>query len=132
MKQNKEPKRYDFARKPKKPSKLWMWIANKFAIDPRLKGRPVTINKINMEGIEPPYLLLATHASMLDFPLMYKAVAPYGANNVVAIDAIRDVGDWLMRQLGCICKRKFVKDLHLIKNMKYCIDTLWDIVCVYP
>ena len=132
MKQNKEPKRYDFARKPKKPSKLWMWIANKFAIDPRLKGRPVTINKINMEGIEPPYLLLATHASMLDFPLMYKAVAPYGANNVVAIDAIRDVGDWLMRQLGCICKRKFVKDLHLIKNMKYCIDTLGDIVCVYP
>ena len=132
MKQNKEPKRYDFARKPKKPSKLWMWIANKFAIDPRLKGRPVTINKINMEGIEPPYLLLATHASMLDFPLMYKAVAPYGANNVVAIDAIRDVGDWLMRQLGCICKRKFVKDLHLIKNMKYSIETLGDIVCVYP
>ena len=76
MKQNKEPKRYDFTRKPKKPSPLWMWIANKFAIDPRLKGRPLTINKINMEGIKPPYLLLATHASMLDFPVMYKAVAP--------------------------------------------------------
>ena len=102
-------KHYDFSKKPLRPSKFWMWLARNFAIRPRLKGRKVTVVKKNMEGIKPPYLLFVTHASMLDFPAMYTAVAPYDANNVVAIDAIRDVGDFLMRRLGCIAKRKFVK-----------------------
>ena len=115
-----------------RPSKFWMWLARNFAIRPRLKGRKVTVVKQNMEGIKPPYLLFVTHASMLDFPAMYTAVAPYDANNVVAIDAIRDVGDFLMRRLGCICKRKFVKDLHLIRNMRYCAEHYDTIVCVYP
>ena len=109
-----------------------MWLARTFAIKPRLRGRKLTVRKIRMEGVEPPYLLLATHASMLDFPVMYTAVAPHNANNVVAIDAIRDVGDWLMRRLGCICKRKFVQDLDLIRNMRYCAEHYGTIVCIYP
>lgn len=125
-------KRYDFSRRPRKPSKFWMAVARGFAINPRLKGRPLTQVRIHMEGIKPPYLLLATHASMLDFPVMYTAVKPYAANNVVAIDAIRDVGDWLMRQLGCICKRKFIKDYTLIRHMRYCAERLHGIVCMYP
>ena len=128
----KKIQHYDFSRKPLRPSKFWMWLARNFAIRPRLKGRKVTVVKQNMEGIKPPYLLFVTHASMLDFPAMYTAVAPYDANNVVAIDAIRDVGDFLMRRLGCICKRKFVKDLHLIRNMRYCAEHYDTIVCVYP
>ena len=125
-------KHYDFSKPPKKPSKFWMWLARNFAIKPRLKGRPVTVEKINMDGIKPPYLLLATHASMLDFPVMYTAVHPHDANNVVAIDAFKDVGDYLMRQLGCIPKRKFVKDYHLIRHMRHCAEKYKTIVCVYP
>lgn len=125
-------KRYDFSRKPRKPSKFWMALTRQFAIKPRLKGYKVDVRKINMEGIKPPYLLLATHASMLDFPLMYRAVAPYNANNVVAIDAVRDVGDFIMRRLGCICKRKFIRDVQLVKNMLYCLREYRSIVCVYP
>lgn len=131
-KPNEKIEHYDFTRRPMKPSAFWMWIARVFAIRPRLKGRPVTVQKIGMEGIKPPYLLFVTHASMLDFPAMYTAVAPYDANNVVAIDAMRDVGDWLMRRLGCICKRKFVRDLSLIRNMRYCAENYGTIVCLYP
>ena len=123
---------YDFTRRPRKPSAFWMWLARNFAIRPRLKGRPITVIKKGMDGIKPPYLLFVTHASMLDFPAMYTAVAPYDANNVVAIDAVRDVGDFFMRRLGCICKRKFVKDLHLIRNMRYCAEKYGTIVCLYP
>ena len=123
---------YDFTRRPLKPSPFWMWVARKFAIAPRMKGREITVEKQNMEGIEPPYLLFVTHASMLDFPAMYAAVAPHDANNVVAIDAIRDVGDFFMRRLGCIAKRKFVKDLSLIRNMRYCAEHYGTIVCIYP
>ncbi len=125
-------KRYDFSKKPQKPSKFWMHLVWPLAITPRLKGRPVTVEKIGMEGVEPPYLLLATHASMLDFPVMFTAVKPHNANNVVAIDAVRDVGDYLMHKLGCITTRKFVKDYHLIRHMKYCADRYGSIVCVYP
>ncbi len=128
----KKIKRYDFARKPKKASVFWMTVARLFAIRPMLKGRKLTIVRKGMEGIKPPYLLLATHASMTDFPVMYRAVAPYNANNVVAIDAVRDIGEWLMRKVGSICKRKFVQDYNLIRNMKYCVDKLGSIVCVYP
>lgn len=128
----KEIKRYDFERKPKKASKFWMSVARTFAIKPRLKGYKLTVRKINMDGIKPPYMLFATHASMLDFPVMYQAIAPYSANNVVAIDAIRDIGDGLMRSLGCICKRKFVRDSNLIRNMHYCLKEYGSIVCVYP
>ena len=124
-------KRYDFARKPLKPSRFWMWIARSFAIPPYFKGRKLTVSKINMDGVKPPYLLFCTHAGMIDFPVMYRAVAPYNANNVVAIDAMRDVGDWLMRKLGCICKRKFVHDYHLIRNLKYCVEN-HGITCMYP
>ncbi len=127
-----EIKRYDFSRKPKKPSVFWMTIARLFAVNPRLIGRKLTRVKINMEGVKPPYFLLATHASMLDYPAMYKAISPHNANNVVAIDAVRDVGDFFMRELGCICKRKFVKDYHLIRHMRYCAEKYKDIVCVYP
>lgn len=129
---NKKVKRYDFTRKPLKPSVFWMTIARVFAIRPRMKGRPLDVVKIGMEDIKPPYFLFATHASMLDFPVMYSAVAPYNANNVVAIDAMRDVGDFLMRRLGCICKRKFIRDLNLIRNMRYCVEKHKSIVCVYP
>ena len=128
----KRVKRYDFAKKPRKASAFWMTLARGLAINPMLWGRKLTKVNINMDGIKPPYLLFVTHASMLDFPAMYKAVAPYNANNVVAIDGFRDYSDYLMRQLGCICKRKFVKDLYLIKNMRYCADKYKDIVCVYP
>ncbi len=109
-----------------------MMLARQFAIKPYFKGRTLEQTEINMDGIKPPYLLFVTHASMLDFPVMYRAIHPYNANNVVAIDAMRDVGDWLMRQLGCICKRKFVKDYYLIRNMRYCADKYKGIVCVYP
>ena len=125
-------KHYNFAKRPKKASVFWMTIARWFAIAPRMRGRKLTKININMEGIKPPYLLLVTHASMLDFPVMYRAVAPYNANNVVAIDAFRDVGEYLMTQLGCICKRKFVKDYYLIKHMRYCADKYKSIVCMYP
>ena len=128
----KQIKKYDFSKRPLKPSKFWMWMARTFAMPPYYRGRKISISRVNMDGIKPPYLLLCTHAGMIDFPVMYRAVAPYDANNVVAIDAHRDVGDFLMRRLGCICKRKFVKDYYLIHHMRYCAEKYKTIVCMYP
>ncbi|MGN0823107.1 MAG: hypothetical protein ACI4NG_04975 [Candidatus Gallimonas sp.] len=128
----KKIKRYDFTKKPRRASGILTRFARAVLVPMKLKGRRLTINRLGMEGIKPPYLLLATHASMMDFYVMFKATAPYRANNVVAIDAVRDVGDGIMRIMGCICKRKFVKDLNLIRNMRYAAEKYGDIVCVYP
>lgn len=125
-------KHYDFARKPKRASKFWL-VASKMVSSALLKGFDLKIIRENMDGLKPPYLLLATHASETDFAVMYRAIAPYRRiNTVCAIDGIRDHGDWLMRNVGCICKRKFIKDYHLIRNMRYCAKEYGDIVCMYP
>lgn len=126
-------RRYNFAKPPKRASKLWLAIADVVAIRPTLRGFSLSIDKVNMDGLKPPYLLLASHASEMDFAVMYQATDPYRRMNpVCAIDAIRDNGDWLMRNLGCICKRKFIKDFNLIRHMRYCAKEYGDIVCMFP
>lgn len=88
------------------------------------------INRINMDGIKPPYLLLCNHNSFLDFKVMTAAIFPHRANYVVAIDGfIRR--KWLMRLVGCICTRKFTNDIMLVKNMFKTIQQ-GDIVVLYP
>ena len=88
------------------------------------------INRIGMEGVKPPYLLLCNHNSFLDFKVMTAAIFPHRANYVVAIDGFIK-RKWLMRLVGCICTRKFTNDLMLVKNMLYVI-LQGDIVVLYP
>jgi len=52
------------------------------------------------------------------------------ANYVVAIDGF--IGrEWLLRNVGCICKRKFTNDTNLIKNLKKVID-MGNVAVIYP
>lgn len=128
----KKISRYNFREKPKRPSKLLMGIAKAFLIRPVLKKRNFTCEYVNMEGIKPPYFLLATHASMMDFRILYGAIKPHNMNFVVAIDTMNDWPIWLMRSLGGICKRKFIKDVLMIKHMKYAAEKYKNPVCIYP
>ena len=52
------------------------------------------------------------------------------ANYVVAIDGFIK-REWLLRSLGCICKRKFTNDTNLIKNLKRVID-MGNVAVIYP
>ncbi|MCD8040006.1 MAG: hypothetical protein LUF82_00610 [Clostridia bacterium] len=124
-------KRYDFSIKPKNPSKLYMRIIKLFGLMP-IKGLGFTCKKINMEGIKPPYFLLCNHASEMDFRILYKSIYPDNMNYVVAIDAMHDNTITLMRMAGGIAKRKFIQDMHLIRNLKYCAENYKNAVCVYP
>lgn len=129
----KKIEKYDFKRKPKRASAIFISLAMKFISDPFIKKFDLKIEKKNMDGLKPPYLLLATHASETDMHVMFRAVAPFKRiNTVTAIDGIRDHGDGIMRMGGCIAKRKFIKDYDLIRNMRYCVKEYGDIVCIYP
>ena len=97
---------------------------------PEVLSHKVKIEKVNMDGIKPPYLLLQNHNAFLDFKVLTKAVFPNRCNYVIAIDGF--IGrEKLLRSVGGICKRKFTKDLTLIKQMKKVIDN-GDICVLYP
>ncbi|MBO4452562.1 MAG: hypothetical protein J5793_01375 [Clostridia bacterium] len=88
------------------------------------------IEKINMDGIKPPYLLLCNHNAFADFSVAVPAVFPHRANFVVAIDGFIK-REWLLRFIGCICKRKFTNDNTLIWHLRR-VAKRGDIIALYP
>ena len=119
--------RFDMAKKPMKQHLLPLaWLLS----FPDLISHKNKLSKINMAGIKPPYLLLCNHNAFMDFKVATKAVFPHRANYVVAIDGFWK-RDWLLRLIGCICKRKFTNDITLVRQLKYVIDR-GSIAVIYP
>ncbi|MCD8308742.1 MAG: hypothetical protein LUD19_02720 [Clostridia bacterium] len=132
MKKEKEIKHYDFTKKPLKPSRLFMGLIKLFAMTPVLAGLGFKCEKINMDGIKPPYFLLCNHASKLDHRMLLKSIKPYNMNYVIAIDSIHKRTVTFTRWTGCIVKRKFVQDFNLIRHMKYCAENYNNPIVMYP
>ena len=65
-----------------------------------------------------------------DFIIASTVLGKNDANYVVAIDGFIK-REWLLRSLGCICKRKFTNDTNLIKNLKRVID-MGNVAVIYP
>lgn len=125
-------KRFDFEKKPISPTFI-MRLAKEIISFPDLRKRKAKLTKVGMEEIEgKPYLLLVTHSSMVDFNLMLKGTHPYKVNNVMTLEGFKTYTEPLMRSLGVLGTRKFVTDLHLVKNMKYCVDKLKNIFVLFP
>lgn len=114
-------KRFDFSKKVKRCNPILKPITRLVAYF-KLRKFPVSIDKVSIEGLHPPFLVLGNHHSYIDMALMVKTLSPFSVNYVSALDAIKDHGEWLMRQIGLIGKRKFIKDVRLLKNMKYALD----------
>ena len=88
------------------------------------------IKRIGVEGLKPPYLMLCNHNAFLDFKVLTKAIYPQRANYVVAIDGF--IGrEKLLRNVGCICKRKFTNDMVLIRQLHQVIKN-GDVPVIYP
>ncbi len=123
---------FDFQKKPISPCFL-MSLAKGIISFPDLKKRGAVLTKTNMEKIEDkPYLMLVTHSSMVDFNLMLKASHPYKVNNVMTLEGFNTYTEPLMRSLGVLGTRKFITDIHLIKNTKYCVDKLKNTFVLFP
>ncbi len=87
------------------------------------------LTKVNMEGVKPPYLLLCNHNAFMDMSVAIKATFPHRVNFVVAIDGF--IGrEWLLRLIGCICKRKFTRDPQLIRQLRTVVKN-GDIIGMY-
>ena len=125
-------RRFNFEKKPISPTFI-MGLAKGIISFPDLRKRKAKLTKVGMEEIDgKPYLLLVTHSSMVDFNLMLKGTHPYKVNNVMTLEGFKTYTEPLMRSLGVLGTRKFITDLHLIKNMKYCVDKLNNIFVLFP
>lgn len=119
--------RFDMAAKPMRQHLLPLaWLLS----FPDVIAHKNKLTKINMDGIKPPYLLLCNHNAFMDFKVATKAIFPHRANYVVAIDGFWK-REWLLRLIGCICKRTFTNDITLIRQLKYVVDR-GDIAAIYP
>ena len=125
----KNQKRYNAGKYPiRQPLFIvWLiWLLSFFA----LLGKKYKVEKINMEGLKPPYILLSNHMYFIDFELGALGTFPHRVNNVVSIDGYYR-RPWLMELIGAICTRKYTSDLHLVKSIRKVIKR-GDILCMYP
>ncbi len=103
-----------------------IWLLSKIV----LIGKKYKVEKINMDGLKPPYMVLSNHMYFIDFELGAMATFPHRVNNVVNIDGYYR-RPWLMELIGAICTRKFTMDLHLVKSIRKVLSR-GDVLCMYP
>lgn len=122
--------RFDMARDPVRTKWYLKPLTKLLSWPDMITHRPA----IHFHGVsaplKPPYLMLCNHNAFMDFKVATQVIYPYRANYVVAIDGF--IGrEWLLRAVGCICKRKFTNDTVLIKQLVKVIGNR-DIAVVYP
>ncbi len=125
----KKKKYYNTAKFPIRQPKILtflLYLVSKIA----LIGTKYKIEKIGTEGLKSPYILLSNHHYFIDFELSAIATFPRRVNNVATVDGYYR-RPLLMELLGCICKRKFTTDIHLIKAIKKVLSR-GDVLCMYP
>ena len=122
-------KRFDMAKPPVRQRRFLQPIVWALTL-PDVKRHKTVITKTGCEELKPPYILLCNHNAFYDFKVCTKAIFPNRANYIVAIDGF--IGrEWLLRNVGGVCKRKFTTDIQLIRNIRRVLQN-GDILVLYP
>ena len=125
----KNKKRYNTGKKPIRQPIYLTWLIGALSFFALLFQKK-KIEKINMDGLKPPYMILSNHMSFVDFELTALGTFPKRVNSVVNVDGY--IGRaWLMEWIGSVCTRKFSTDLSLVKNISTVLRR-GDILCLYP
>lgn len=90
-----------------------------------------TIEKINMDGLKPPYIVLSNHTQFADLMISFRATHPYRFNNVATVDGFVGM-EKIMEKLGCACHRKYTTDISLVRAVNKVIHEYGDILYMYP
>ena len=125
----REIKRFDMEMPPKKMK----WYLKPLAYllsKPDIIKHQIKIYKNNTEYLKPPFLLLCNHNAFMDFKVATIALGKIHPNYVVAIDGFIKREN-LLRNIGCICKRKFTNDTLLVKQIMRVINA-GGVPAIYP
>lgn len=127
----KQPKRFDMYRKPEKPKfilRMLEFLAGRFYL--LLYNGHVKTDKA-VKQLKGPYLVLATHASFMDFPMILNGISPKNTGWVMSVEEFRR-SDWLMYGIGGMPKRKFSHDIVTVKHMLYYLKEKKYTVTLFP
>ncbi len=96
------------------------------------KHKPVIHYDDKYEHLERNFLMLCNHNAFFDFSVAEKVLEKTHnhGNYVVAIDGFLN-REWLLRTIGCICKRKFTNDIVLPRQLKR-VAKMGNCPVVYP
>lgn len=124
-------KRFDFSENPRRFRPYLRPIAGLICAPYLRKYHPrITYRGGAEKEIEGGYLLLCNHNAFMDFSVAYSLLKGRYPNFVVAIDGF--IGrEWLLRSIGCICKRKFTSDPILVRKIKKVLNR-GDVPVIYP
>ena len=98
-----------------------------------LKQVHFTYQMIGMErlGAEEPCLILMNHSSFIDLKIAATVLYPRPLNIVCTSDGF--VGKaGLMQKIGCIPTCKFVSDMALVQDLRFCVKQLKSSILMYP
>lgn len=125
----KNKRRYNTAKTPLHQGVFWtwlIWVLSKIM----LMGKTYKVEKINMEGLKPPYMLLSNHMHFIDFELAAMGTWPHPVSNVVSIDGYV-IKFFLLEWIGAIATRKFTTDIALVKSIRKVLKR-GDVLAMYP
>lgn len=122
------PKRY----KPKKPNIFWQTVTKVISqpalINSHFKGKKIGMEKL---GKDEPALILMNHSGFTDFEIAFSMLYPRKFNTVAAFETFMGL-EWIMKQIGCFQTRKYIADLQLIRDIKYCLTENKASVLMFP
>lgn len=125
----KNKRRYNTGKPPLHQGIFWtalIWFLSRIM----LIGKKYKVEKIGMDGLKPPYLLLSNHMHFIDFELAAMGTWPHPVSNVVSIDGYV-VKFFLLEWIGAIATRKFTADLNLVKSIRKVLKR-GDVLAMYP
>ncbi len=125
-------KKYDTSKLPKRQAfryTVLIRVASQLALWSLKKG--YKIEKIGVEGLKPPYILLSNHMQFIDFPIKFAATFPHRVHTIATLEGYYHK-PWVMEQIGSICKRKFTTDVSLIRSCYKVLREFKDVLCIYP
>ena len=75
------------------------------------------INKVRMDGVKPPYLLICNHNAFFDFYALFSAIYPDRGLFPAAVDDF--IGrEEILRRLGGVPKRKYTTDISMMRQCR--------------
>ena len=127
----KQPERFDMYRKPNKPRlylKIVEFVAAPFYMF--FNNGHVKTEKA-VKKLKGPYLVLASHASFMDFAQLVCGMMPRTSGWVMSVEEMRR-GNWLMYGIGGMPKRKFTHNIVTAKHVMRYVKTLKHTCTIFP
>ena len=120
---------FDMTEKPVKQFLPLVWLLWGASF---ILTRNMSVEKIGMKGLKPPFLVLSTHQGFSDYFIAPRILFPLSANYISDMEGFAAYGKLMYKHGGCIGKRRYVPDVSVIKNIKYALYELKQPVVIFP